>query len=124
VPAFSDRELDVMQVLWDRGPATVAEVREALEDPLAYTTVLTILRILEDKGHVGHREDGRAHRYHALVKREQARASALRRMAEKFFDGSMESLLTHLVAGEKLSAAELNRIQRLIDEAKKGRGGK
>jgi BlaI family transcriptional regulator, penicillinase repressor len=118
-PSFSDRELDVMAVLWSRGPSTVTEVREALHDELAYTTVLTVLRILEDKGHIAHREDGRAHRYHALVKREAARASALKRLTEKLFDGSVESLMTHLVAGEKLSASELAKVQRMLDAARK-----
>ena len=69
-PAFTDRELDVMAVLWSRGPSTVAEVRERLSDDLAHNTVQTILRILEDKGYVGHTEEGRAHRFHARVKRE------------------------------------------------------
>ena len=59
--SFTDRELDVMAVLWERGPSTVAEVRAALEDELAYNTVLTVLRTLEDKGYVGHQEAGRAY---------------------------------------------------------------
>ena len=75
--SFTDRELDVMAVLWERGPSTVAEVRAALEDELAYTTVLTVLRTLEDKRYVGHEEEGRAYRYHALVAREAAGRSAL-----------------------------------------------
>src|SRR5437667_449732 len=70
--AFTDRELDVMSVLWDAGSATVAEVRERLSDDLAYTTVLTVLRTLEQKGYVGHTGEGRAHRYHPLVKRAAA----------------------------------------------------
>ncbi|MEX0912613.1 MAG: BlaI/MecI/CopY family transcriptional regulator, partial [Gemmatimonadota bacterium] len=69
---FTDRELDLMLVLWERGPSTVAEVREALDDDLAYTTVLTVLRVLEEKGHVAHTEEGRAHRYRALVERDEA----------------------------------------------------
>ena len=92
--AFTDRELDVMAVLWERGPSTVAEVRQALDDDLAYTTVLTVLRTLEDKGHVAHREEGRAYRYHATVAREAAGESALRRLLGKLFAGSPELLLT------------------------------
>ena len=69
---FTDRELDIMAVLWERGPSTVTEVREALSDDLAYTTVLTVLRVLEEKGRVGHEEEGRAHRYFPRVKREEA----------------------------------------------------
>src|SRR6266487_3316339 len=95
--SFTDRELDVMSVLWDIGPATVADVRERIADELAYTTVLTVLRTLEQKGYVGHTEDGRAHRYKPLVKREVAGRTALRRLVEKVFDGSPELLLTQLV---------------------------
>ena len=64
---FTDRELDVMAVLWTQGASTVADVRDRLDDPLAYTTVLSVLRTLEAKGYVGHVEEGRAHRYHPLV---------------------------------------------------------
>ena len=67
-----DRELDLMEVLWERGSATAAEVRDALKDPLAYNTVLTILRRMEDKGYLRHEEEGRAHRYIPLIEREQA----------------------------------------------------
>src|SRR2546428_373869 len=88
--SFTDRELDAMSVLWEVGPATVAEVRERITDDLAYTTVLTILRTLEQKGYVSHTEDGRAHRYKPLVKREVAGRTALRRLMDKVFDGSPE----------------------------------
>jgi predicted transcriptional regulator len=114
--SFTDRELDIMGVLWDRGPATVAEVREALEDELAYTTVLTVLRVLEDKGHVRHEEEGRAHRYHPLVERQAAGKSALRRLTRKLFKGSPELLLTHLVSDRKLSEEEIRRMRTLLDE--------
>jgi predicted transcriptional regulator len=114
--AFTDRELDVMGVLWEDGPATVAEVRERLADPLAYTTVLTVLRILEEKGHVGHEEEGRAHRYHALVERQAAGTSALRRITQKLFRGSPELLLTELVSDRDLSEAELLRLRELLDQ--------
>lgn len=114
--SFTDRELDVMAVLWERGPSTVAEVRAALEDDLAYTTVLTVLRTLEDKGHVGHEEHGRAHRYHALVAREAAGRSALRRMVGKLFAGSPELLLTQLVDERGLDADALARMRALLDD--------
>ena len=93
---LADRELDVMNVLWDRGTGTVAEVREALSDDLAYTTVLTVLRTLEEKGHVTHREEGRAHRYEPTVGRERVRESALDRMRDRLFGGSPELLMAHL----------------------------
>ncbi len=114
--SFTDRELDVMSVLWDLGSATVAEVRERLADELAYTTVLTVLRTLEQKGHVGHTGEGRAHRYHPLVKRAAAGRSALRRLVDKVFDGSPELLLTQLVSDKNLSDDELRRLRRLVEE--------
>jgi BlaI family transcriptional regulator, penicillinase repressor len=113
---FTDRELDVMSVLWDVGPATVAEVRERLTDELAYTTVLTILRTLEHKGYVSHTEEGRAHRYKPLVKREVAGRTALRRLLDKVFDGSPELLLTQLVSEKNLSDEELRRLRKLLAE--------
>ena len=114
--AFTDRELDVMAVLWDLGPATVADVRDRLADPLAYTTVLTVLRTLEAKGHVGHVEEGRAHRYHALVDRDAAGRSALRRLLGTVFGGSPEALLTNLVEARDADAAELARLRAILDE--------
>ena len=112
---FTDRELDVMTVLWDRGPSTVAEVQKALADPLAYTTVLTLLRVLEEKGHVAHVEEGKAHRFRPLVEREEASASAIERVRDRLFSGSVELLLTHLVEGEQLSVDELERLRDLLD---------
>jgi BlaI family penicillinase repressor len=120
MPRFSDRELDVMSVLWDRGDATVAEVQERLSDDLAYTTVLTVLRTLEEKGHVAHRVEGRAHRYHPLVEREAAGASVLERVVERVFGGSAELLLTQLVSERDLSEEELERMRRLLDERLRG----
>jgi predicted transcriptional regulator len=117
---LSDRELDVMAVLWTRGSGTVTEVREALADALAYTTVLTVLRTLEEKGFVGHEEEGKAHRYAPLVARERAGRSALSRMVEKLFDGSPELLLTQLVRDRKLSPPEIRRLKKILDERLKG----
>jgi BlaI family transcriptional regulator, penicillinase repressor len=111
-----ERETDLMEVLWERGSATAAEVREALADDLAYNTVLTILRRLEQKGYVGHEEEGRAHRYHPLVEREQARGSALRRLLDGVFGGSPELLLTQLVADRKLDEPEIRRLRELLQK--------
>ena len=83
---------------------------------MAYNTVLTVLRRLEDKGYVGHTEEGRAHRYHALVERQQAQESALERLAGKLFGGRPDLLLTHLVSARKLSEAELRRLRALVDD--------
>ena len=112
--AFTDRELDVMSVLWDAGSATVAQVRERLSDDLAYTTVLTVLRTLEQKGYVRHTGEGRAHRYRPLVKRAAAGRSALRRLVDKVFDGSPELLLTQLVSDKNLGDEELRRLRKLL----------
>lgn len=113
---FTDREADLMDALWERGPSTVAEVRAHLKDELAYNTVLTILRTLEVKGYVAHSEEGRAHRYEPLVTREAARRSALHSLASKLFKGSTELLLTHLVSDQKLSDDEIKRIRQLLNQ--------
>jgi predicted transcriptional regulator len=120
---FTGRELDVMAVLWARGPSTVAEVRDALDDPLAYTTVLTVLRTLEAKGHLSHESDGKAHRYVAQVARDEAGRSALGRIVEKIFGGSREMLLTQLVDGRSVDDAELKRLRKILNERLKDGGG-
>jgi BlaI family penicillinase repressor len=114
--AFTRRELDVMTVLWDLESGTVAEVRTKLKDKLAYTTVLTVLRTLEQKGYVRHEEDGRAHRYLPAVKRESAGTSALKRLVDTVFKGSPELLMTQLVSEHDLSEAELRRLRKLLEE--------
>jgi len=113
---FTNRELDVMAVLWDLESATVAEVRDRLGDELAYTTVLTILRTLEEKGYVGHTQEGKAYRYRPSVERERAGASAVTRLVGKLYRGSPELLLTHLVEDRDLSTDDLERMKRLLDE--------
>ncbi|MEJ2504374.1 MAG: BlaI/MecI/CopY family transcriptional regulator [Gemmatimonadota bacterium] len=113
--AFTQRESDIMAVLWDRGPSTVAEVQEGLADDLAYNTVLTMLRILEEKGYVGHEREGRAYRYHARVEREQAAESAARGLVNRLLGGSPSLLLTQLVRQRDLPQAELKRLRALID---------
>ena len=118
--AFTRRELDVMTVLWDLESATVSEVRGKLKDKLAYTTVLTVLRILEQKGYVKHEEDGRAHRYVPLIKRESAGTSALKRLVDTVFRGSPELLMTQLVSEHNLSQAELKRLRKLLEERLRG----
>lgn len=113
---FTERELDVMDILWERGSGTVGEVRGQLKDELAYTTVLTVLRVLEEKGYVDHEPEGRAHRYFPLVERTSAQKSHLRRLMGKLFSGSPERLLTQLVSDRDLSREELERLRRLLDE--------
>lgn len=112
---FTERELDIMQVLWDRGPCTVAEVQGRLADELAYNTVLTMLGVLEDKGYVTRSREGRAHRYAPAVPREQAGRSALRRVTDRLFKGSPEAVLVHLVEQGSLDSEELRRMRELLD---------
>jgi BlaI family penicillinase repressor len=123
--SFTDRELDVMAVLWQRGSGTVSEVRDELADDLAYTTVLTILRTLEDKGFVTHVAEGKAHRYSPTVTQNVAGKSALTRVLDKIFAGSSEQLLTQLVSDRNVNPAELRRLRKLLDDrlssTKKGR---
>lgn len=119
---LTDREADVMQVLWDHGPSVVNEVKDKLADELAYTTVLTILRTLESKGYVGHEEEGRVHRYFATVKEDAARKSALQHLTGKLFKGSAELLFTHLVSDKKLSTDQIKRMRELLAQSdKKGK---
>ena len=112
---FTDREIDVMEVLWERGPSLVSEVRAALNDDLAYTTVLTILRTLEGKRYVGHEQEGRGYRYYAAVKRQAAQQSALRHLTSKLFKGSTELLFTHLVSDQKFSAKQIRNMRALLE---------
>ena len=123
--SFTDRELDVMAVLWRRGSGTVTEVREDLDDDLAYTTVLTILRTLEDKGFITHLTEGKAHRYLPAVTQDLAGKSVLARMLDKVFAGSPEMLLAQLVNERDLDASDLLRLRKLLDvrlaEAKRRR---
>ena len=114
--SFTDREADVMKVLWEYGPSVVTEVRSRLSDKLAYTTVLTVLRTLEAKGYVGHDEEGRVHRYFAAVQQQAARKSALRHLTSKLFKGSTELLFAHLVSDRKLTPEQIRRIRKLLDE--------
>ena len=119
--SLTRRELDIMSVLWRRGSATVAEVRDDLADDLAYPTVQTMLRVLEGKGYVGHTVDGRAFQFHALVEQDEAADSALARLVAKVYHGSRELLVNRLLADEDIPAEELRRIKKLlqkrIDEA-------
>lgn len=109
------REMDILSILWDLESATVSEVRERLADDRAYNTVLSMLRILEAKNLVGHSKEGRAHRYHALVDREQAGRVALGRLRDKLFKGSAEMLVTQFVADEPLSPGAVRRLRRQLD---------
>jgi len=112
--SFTDREADVMQVLWDDGPSVVSDVQKRLSDKLAYTTVLTVLRTLEAKGYVGHEEEGRQHRYFASVQRQAAQKSALNHLLGKLFKDSSELLFARLVSDQKLSPEQIRQMRRLL----------
>jgi BlaI family transcriptional regulator, penicillinase repressor len=114
---FSERELDIMSVLWRLGSGTVAEVRAELPPGLGYTTVLKMLQIMEEKGYVRHEEEGRAYRYYATVPAEAAGDSALKRIMSRIFDGSSELLLARLVEQQSPSAPELRRMRQMLEEA-------
>jgi predicted transcriptional regulator len=114
--SFTDREADVMQILWDRGPSVVSEVRAGLADDLAYTTVLTILRTLETKGYVSHVEEGRVHRYVATVQQQAARKSALRHLTSKLFKGSTELLFAQLVSDKRLTSTQIRRMREMLEQ--------
>lgn len=119
-PNLTEAELRLMQVIWDKGQATVADVAEALPKKLglAYNTVLTTLRILEDKGYLRHTklDDGRAFVYSAVVGRDEAGRNAVRYLVSRFFRNSPELLVLNLLEDEKLNARELQRIRTLIAE--------
>ena len=123
---LTEAELRLMDVIWEKGRATVAEVAEALpkELGLAYNTVLTTMRILEDKGYLKHSKpkEGRAFVYRAVVTREQASRSAVRHLLRRFFSNSAEALVLNLLEDENLSERELARVRELLkdDSAKEG----
>jgi predicted transcriptional regulator len=117
---LSRRERQIMDVIYSRGRATVAEVREGLPDPPTYSAVRALLRILEEKGHLRHEQDGPRFVFLPTVPAAKARESALRHLLETFFDGSAEgavAALLDLEAGE-LSAEEFDRLAEKIEQAR------
>lgn len=111
---FPPRELAVMSVLWKTGGATVTEVRESLDEELAYTSVLSALQTLEDKGYVRHEAEGRAYRYFATVEAEVAGGSALKRIRDSIFQGSSEKMVAQLLSDRDLSREDLHRLRALL----------
>jgi len=117
----SRRERQILDILYQRGQATAAEVQSALPEPPSYSAVRALLRILEDKGHVQHQQDGPRYVYVPTVARDNAKRSALRHILQTFFDGSAEQAISALLddSSTKLSPVELERLARLIDTARK-----
>ena len=121
-PNLTEGELRLMDVLWKKGQATVGDVAESLpaDPPLAYTTVLTTLRILETKGYLRHTKKGRAFVYEPVVAREEASRKALRHLVNRFFGGSREQLVINLLEEETIDRDELRRIKKMIAASEQG----
>jgi len=119
---LTQRELDIMSVLWELGEATATEVRDRVDPDLAYTSISSMIRTLELKGYVGHRRgEGKTHVYYPLVAAEEAGESALGRLLDKIYGGSPIKLLAHLVEQRRLSEAELERMRELLQQRPKKR---
>ena len=119
-PTLTEAELRLMDIIWERGRATVNEVADALpgDAPLAYSTVLTTMRILERKGYIRHKKEGRAFVYEAVVDRGQASRSALRYLLSRFFRNSPELLVLNILEDEEIDPRELKRLKSLIEKSK------
>jgi len=118
---LSRRERQIIDILYARGRATSAEVQELLPDPPSYSAVRAMLRILEDKGHVRHQQDGPRYVYLPTVARDNAKRSALKHLLQTFFDGSAEQAISALLddSSARMSDAELDRLASLIDQARR-----
>jgi predicted transcriptional regulator len=108
-----------MDVLWQKGQATVQDVLGALPDrpPLAYNSVLTIIRILERKGYVRHMKQGRAHVYEPVVERQEATRSEVRRLVRRFFQNSHELLVLNIIEDDSIDAEELKRLREMLESS-------
>jgi predicted transcriptional regulator len=121
-PTLTEGELRIMEVLWRLGRGTVAEVSESMPPPpVAYNTVLTTLRILEQKGHVAHEEAGRAYVYYPLIAREAAAQSAVKQVVSKFFGNNAGALALRLIENERPTDDELARLRSLIERYDEGK---
>ena len=112
---LTKRELDLMSVLWQRGSATVSELLDQLADDISYSTVMTVLRTLEAKGHVRHEREARAFRFYPLTEADDAGSTALLRILNKVYHGSREMLINRLVSDGEISAEEIRRIQEKLE---------
>jgi predicted transcriptional regulator len=119
-PSLSRREREIMDIVYRRGRAAAADVLADLDDPPGYSTVRTLLKILEDKGHLKHERSGTRFVYLPTVSRERAQRSALQRLMQTFFDGSAEKAMAAMldISTRKLSDEQLDRLAQLIDDAK------
>ena len=118
---LSRRERQIMDLLFQRGRATAAEVQEGLPEAPSYSAVRALLRILEEKGHVRHEQDGPRYVYVPVIGRDNAKRSAMRHLLQTFFEGSTSQAMSALldVSSSRLDDAELDRLKKLIDQARK-----
>ena len=117
---LTQRELDIMGVLWERGEATVTEVRDNIDPDLSYTSISSMIRTLEIKGYVSHRRgEGKTHVYFPVIEAEQAGESVLKRVLDKVYGGSPIKLLAHLMDQKKISEKELGRMRDLLKKKRK-----
>jgi len=118
-PTLTDGELRLMRVLWERGESTVSDVVDtlAVRPKPAYNTVLTLLRIMERKGYVTHRKDGRAFMFRPVLGRADASRSALRTLVQRFFEGSPRLLMLNLLDDDQLSPDALKQLKQRIEES-------
>ena len=115
-------EMEILNTLWKAGEASVQDVCQQLKPPKrAYTTVLTLLRIMEQKGYVSHEVEGRAFIYSPLLDEGTTRRSVIRRLVDRMFEGSAESLVASLLEHEDISEEELQRLRQMIHKKKRGR---
>lgn len=121
-PVPTGRELEILKVLWQRGQATVRDIHEALcpsDGSLAYTTVLSLLQIMEQKGLVEHEQSGKAYLYRACVERDRTLGTLARGFLDSVFDGAMSEYVARALESRRPSAAELDELERMIAEAKR-----
>jgi predicted transcriptional regulator len=116
--SLTDAEHRLMQTIWERGPSTVADVHAA-QPALAYSTVLTTMRILEEKGWLRHTKEGRAFVYHPIVNRDEAGRHAVRDLLDKFFGSRADLLVLNMIENEEISRAELDRLKKLTHKEKR-----
>ena len=111
---FTDKELEIMRVVWERGEVSAKEIQEALPGERHYNSILTIIRVLERKGHLTHRAEGKAHIYRAKAKQEKAQRHVLRHLIEQVFGGSAAAMVLHLVETGDLSAEDLQEVRQKV----------
>jgi predicted transcriptional regulator len=122
LPRPTDGELEILQVLWERGPSTVRDVHDVLSKtkPMGYTTVLKLMQIMAEKGLVRRNEDQRAHVYQARVPRQETQRRMVGEMLDRVFSGSATQLVMQALATKRASADELAQIREMLDEFERG----